>query len=246
MENSTTIVLSRLVAQSRAMDVTATNIANISTPGFRAERTVFSDFFVREGRALSGGERSLAYTADRATYREARAGAITPTANPLDLAITGNGFFTVATQNGPRLTRAGHFGLSTTGSIVDDDGNALLDPAGRPLQVSATDTRLAVAADGSISSENGPIGRVGLVVPDDENKLKAEGSRLFSAAGTTTKPATAARLVQGAIEGSNVLPTAEIARMMQELREFQFTSQFVQSEADRQQGAIDKIMQTHS
>ncbi len=50
MENATTIALSRLVAQQRAMDVTAANIANANTPGFRTERMMFSDFLVRQQR----------------------------------------------------------------------------------------------------------------------------------------------------------------------------------------------------
>ena len=247
MENSTTLVLSRLVAQTRAMDVTATNIANASTPGYRGERMIFSDLLNRSvGKSLPGGEAALTYTQDRATYRDRQAGAISHTGNSLDLALTPEGFFTVQTPNGPRLTRAGHFGLSSTGSIVDDAGDALLDPNGRPLQVGPTDTTLSIAGDGTLTSENGQLGRVAVVVAADPNKLKAEGSRLFSASDTTTSSVSAPKLVQGAIESSNVQPTAEFATMMNDLREFQFTSQFVQSESERQQGAIDKILQTHT
>ncbi|HEY0418676.1 MAG TPA: flagellar hook basal-body protein, partial [Acetobacteraceae bacterium] len=170
MDNPTTIALSRMVAQTRAMDVTATNIANSGTPGFRAARMVFSDWLMKSG---AGGTK-IAYTQDRATYRDTARGQITATANPLDLSIGADGYFTVETKQGPRLTRSGHFELSATGAIVDSEGNALLDSAGRPMQVAGADTQISIAADGTISSENGQIGRVGVVTPTDPNKLRAE------------------------------------------------------------------------
>lgn len=245
MENATTIALSRLVAQTRAMDVTATNLANAATPGYRTERMLFSDWMVREpattgAGSLPPGGRILSYTQDRATYRNQTAGPVTHTANPLDLGISGEGFFTVMSASGPKLTRSGHFERSPTGTIVDAAGLPLLDTAGKPLQLATADTDVAVAADGTISSQNGQIGKIGVVQPADPNKMRAEGGRLL-ASDSPTQPVAAPQIVQGVIEESNVQPTLEITKMMTDLREFQFTSQFVQSEADRQLSAIDKL-----
>jgi flagellar basal-body rod protein FlgF len=238
MQNATTIAVSRLAAQQRAMEVAATNLANADTAGYRAERTIFSDWLQRE----PGGTRET-YAQDRATYREKDPGPVAQTGNPLDLAIGSDGYFTVQTPAGPRLTRAGHFTLSAAGGIVDDNGSALLDPNGRPLQVGIADTHLTVATDGTLSSENGQLGRVALVAPADPLALKAQGNRLYDATGTTTSAVAAPRLIQGALEQSNVQPVAEMTRMMDMLREFQFATEFVQAESDRQQTAIDRILQ---
>lgn len=247
MENPSTIALSRLVAQQRALDVTATNLANAGTLGFRAERTLFSDWMVRQtAKGEPPGGQTVSYAQDRATYRDGQAGTLRHTANPLDLALAGQaGWFTMQTAAGPRLTRAGHFQLNASGAIVDEDGNALLDVNGRPLQTAPSDTQLNVAGDGTLSSENGQIGRVGVVQPDDENKMLPEGGRLFANA-SPTKPVAAPRIVQGAIEDSNVQPITELNRMTNDLREFQFTTQIIQAESDRQNGAIDKIMKKGS
>ncbi len=244
MQNSTVIALSRLVAQQRAIDVSATNIANAGTPGYRAERVMFSDWLMQtRGTGLAPGTRTLVFAQDRATYRDTQPGPLTHTANPLDLAIgSADGFFTVQTPRGARLTRAGHFELSSTGAIVDSQGDALLDANGRPLQVAAADTQLTISANGTLASENGVIGRIGVVKPDDANKLSAEGGRLLSA-DTPTTAITAPKVIQGALEGSNIQPTIELTRMMGDMREFQFVTQLVQGEADRQQAAIDKITQ---
>src|SRR5439155_142825 len=133
----------------------------------------------------------------------------------------------------------GHFELSAAGGIVDGEGNALLDVNGRPLLAGAAAGPLAITGDGTISSEAGRIGRIGVVQPADLQKLQAEGAHLF-ATDAPTAAVAAPRISQGTIEESNVQPSMELNRMMNELREFQFTSQFIQSEADRQQSAIDK------
>ena len=244
MDNTTSIALSRLVVQQRALDIAAGNLANASTPGYKAERVVFSDWLSRQsGTDIAAGDRSLAYVQDRATYREQGQGSFTHTGNPLDLAIGGEGYFTVSTPRGPRLTRAGRFELQSDGTLADADGNALLDPTGQKLQVSPSDTQLHVAADGTISSENGQIGKVAVVVPGDQNRMQAEGSRLF-ASQSDTSPVAAPRITQGAVEDSNVQPTAELTRLMSIQREFQFATQFIESEGQRQQSAIDKIIKS--
>jgi len=247
MDNTATIALSRLAAQSRALDVTATNLANTGTPGYRTERMLFSDWLVREpggsgAGALPPGGRVLAYTQDRATYRDQTSGPVTHTANPLDLSISGEGYFTVQSPTGPKLTRSGHFERSLDGTVVDAAGDALLDTRGQKLQLAQADTILTVSANGTLSSQNGQIGQIGIVKPLDPNQLRAEGGRLL-ASGSPTAPVASPQVLQGTLEESNVQPTLEITRMMNDLREFQFTTQFVQAEADRQQSAIDKITQ---
>jgi flagellar basal-body rod protein FlgF len=242
MDNAATIVLSRMIAQQRAMDVSAVNVANADTPGFKDERVQFSDFLVRQsGTDAAPGLRTLAFTQDRATWRDPTDGALQVTGNPLDLALNGPGYFTVMTAQGPRLTRTGRFGLLPNGTVADAEGNALLDPNGRPVQVSAADTQITITADGALSSENGPIARIGVVSVANEGDLKAEGGQHFSTAAATTAVAVP-KVVQGAVEGSNVQPVLEMTRMMNELREFQFASQFIQADSDSSANVIDKLL----
>jgi flagellar basal-body rod protein FlgF len=245
MDNVTSIALSRLVAQQRANDVTATNLANAATPGFHAERVVFSDWLVKARGTTVPGNGTIAFTQDRATYRDTHTGPLQHTANPLDLAIGGDGYFSVQTPDGVRLTRAGHFSTSTNGDIVDGQGNALLTATGGYLRLSPTDHEITIAADGTLTTNNGQIGRIGIVRPDNDQTLRAEGGQL-SAATSPTKTVVEPKLIQGAVEGSNIQPTVELTRMMSDLREFQFTSELVQAEADRQRAAIDKLTQTRS
>jgi len=242
MDNNANIALSRLAAQQHAMDVVAGNLANMSTPGYRAERMVFADWLLREPATATTarGDRVLAFAQTRATYRDRAEGAITQTGNPLDLALSGEGWFTVQTPNGTRLTRSGRFTLQGDGSITDESGNPLLDVNAQPMRLSPADTALTVKADGTLSSQNGTLGQVAVVAPNDPNRVTAEGGRLFRPDVPTT-PVARPKIIQGALESSNVQAISEITRMIATERDFQFVTQYVQSESQRRQGAIDKL-----
>lgn len=243
MELPSYVAMSFLTAQSRALEVHAGNLANAGTSGFKAERVLFSDWLGRQtGTEGPLSRRPVAFVQDRATYREQAAGSLNHTGNPLDLAVVGNGFFTVETARGPRLTRAGRFAPQADGTIADHEGNALLDTAGQKMRLGAADISLSVAADGSITSENGRIGRVGVVQPEDTGRMQTEGATTLRA-DTPTAPVDAPTVLQGAVEDSNVQPVLEMTRMMSSLRAFQFAAQFVEGEATRQQSAIDKLTQ---
>ena len=243
MELTSYVAMSYLSAQQRALDVTAGNLANAGTSGYKAERMLFSDWLAKQnGTDGSRGTKPVAFVQDRATWRETADGPLQHTGNPLDLAIGGDGYFTIETSRGPRLTRAGRFTTQADGTISDTQGNALLDTNGQKLRVSPADITLTVTGDGTLSSENGTIGKIAIVQPDEPAKLQGEGGTAMRP-GSGTTPVEQPRIVQGAIEDSNVKPIIEMTRMMSGLRSFQFTAQLVEQEAQRQQAAIDKLTQ---
>ncbi len=223
------------------MDVIANNIANSSTPGFKTEHVLFSDWLLPEkGQLEAAGEDTVAFAQDRATWRDQTPGSVTHTGEPLDLAIGGQGFFSVSTINGVRLTRSGRFTLQEDGTIVDSDRDPLLDDSGSPIAVTGNAGDITVAGDGTITASGKRLGKIGIVKPDDPNRLSAEGNRLFKA-DTPTAQVTQAGIVQGGVESSNVSPMVEMTRMIQLQRDFQFMTQFTQDEADRQQNVIEKM-----
>src|SRR6185312_9003311 len=102
-------------------------------------------------------------------------------------------------------------------------------------------TRVSIAGDGTVSSENGQLGKIGVVRPTDPMQLAAEGGTQFRAGGPTT-PVASPGLAQGAVEDSNVQPVLEVTRMLDGARTFQFLAQFMQAESDRQTEAIDRLV----
>lgn len=242
MNLATAVATSRLIAQERAMDVTASNLANMTTTGYKALRVQFADWLSpQRGAATPPGGRIVAYTQDRATWRDQRAGPLNQTGNPLDLALPNEGYFHVQTPSGPRLTRAGRFGLTADGTIADHAGQVLLDTNNRPIQIPANETQLTVTPDGTLRGRQGPLGKIGVVRPENPARMQPAGDNLFRTDGPIV-PVDRPKVLQGMLEGANVEPVRETTRMMRELREFQFASQFVQAESERQQTAIDRIL----
>ncbi|GAN54567.1 flagellar basal-body rod protein FlgF [Tanticharoenia sakaeratensis] len=246
MENATYIALSRLDTEQRAMSVVANNLANASTAGFKGEQVLFSDYLSRQSASgLPPGGDIQSYTQDRATFRDTTQGEFQQTGNPLDVAIGGDGYFQIRTDHGVRLTRSGRFERLTDGTISDESGNAVLDTQGNPIRLNPTDHSVTITSDGTIETETGIAGQIGIVTPADENRVHQEGGKLLRAEGQTTAVA-APKLMQGALEASNVKAMTEMTRMMDIQRNFQFIAQFVESEATRQQDAISKIVQNQS
>lgn len=240
MDNPGYVAMSRLAAQQRNVDTIAQNLANVGTPGFRASRLLFDTWVAQQAGIDRPGGRSVAFAQDRASFRDHAMGTMTRTDNPLDIAITGEAFFVIDTPRGERFTRAGRFTIAPDGRITTSEGYALMDTQNRPLVVTAQDTRLTVAPDGTLESENGPIGRIRLVDFADRNLLRPEGDVLF-VAQVEPEPAVDAKLVQGMVEESNVQPILEMTRLMSEVREFQFVTQFVEREGERQTNAIERL-----
>ncbi len=241
MDSPGYIMLSRLGAQLRGTQVLANNLANADTPGFRAERAVFAEFLQPRAETAAPGDRATAYAIDRATWRDTAAGSVSTTGNPFDLALRGDGFFAVETPRGERYTRAGRFALAGDGKLTDGEGNAVLDARGTPIAIGPNDTRVEVRGDGSVHSENGPIGQLRVVRFADPQKLRAEGSRLY-ASDEPGAPAERPGVVQGAVENSNVQPVAEITTLTAQMREFQFATQFVEREGERLSSAVERIL----
>ncbi|MFM7691666.1 MAG: flagellar hook-basal body complex protein, partial [Alphaproteobacteria bacterium] len=183
---------------------------------------------------------------DRATWRDMTPGPLQTTGNPLDVAIDGEGFFVVETPKGERYTRAGRFSIGANGSLVDQEGNTVLDSRDRPITFSAQDTQIEITKTGVIQSENGPIATLQLVRFENPQKLMAEGNRLFDAKNEAPLPMERPKVVQRALEGSNISPILEMTRLTAEMREFQYASMFSEREGERITNSVERIMRRRS
>lgn len=119
--------LSGLITSQKSLEITANNVANANTVGFKGSNAIFGDVYANTlsradaGNAVGGG---VKLTAIRQEFRQ---GNVTNTNNPLDLAISGNGFFKVKDSDGAEyLTRNGQFGLDRNNNVVTASGKNLL------------------------------------------------------------------------------------------------------------------------
>ncbi|MBV2359335.1 flagellar hook-basal body complex protein [Thalassococcus sp. CAU 1522] len=232
MESAGYAALSRQSGLMREMQVIANNIANAQTSGFRQEGVVFSEY-LRDSDEGAG----LAMAAGRVRNTSFEQGALKHTGAAFDLAIEGDGFFVVETPNGPRLTRAGAFTPDSAGQLVTPDGYAVLDQGGAPVVLPAATGDVAIAEDGTISSAGTPVGRIGVVLPENPLRLTREGGVLFDAEDGFVEVDNP-RMRQGYVEGSNVDPILQIARMSEVQRAYEMGQAFMDREDERIRSAL--------
>jgi len=235
MENAGYATLTRQTGLMREMQVIANNIANAATTGFRQEGLIFAEHVQRTG----GGD-SLSMAAGRARHTSMLQGALTRTGGQLDFAIEGPGFFRIETPAGERLTRAGSFALSPAGELVTPDGNRVLDAGGAPVFVPPNTRGLGVSPDGTVSAEGRPLARIGLGVPRDPTTLTREDGVMFRADGPVD-PVPDGRILQGFLEGANVNPVGQMARMIEVQRAYEMGQSFLDAENERVRAALDSL-----
>lgn len=234
MDSAGYITLSRQSGLMREMSVVANNIANLSTVGFRREGLLFAEH-VR--RLDDGTSLSMAHASARAT--DLTQGSLTQTGGTYDLAIEGEGFFLVDANGQQRLTRAGNFSALPSGDLATPDGNRLLDEGGAPLALPPGSRSIMIGADGTVSADGRPIGRIGLWQPATPSSLKHEEGTLFSSDATV--PAEGATLLQGYLEESNVNAVGEMARMIEVQRAYDLGQSLLDREDQRMKLVIDTL-----
>jgi flagellar basal-body rod protein FlgF len=222
------VTLTRQSGLLREMQSVANNIANISTTGYRREGVIFAEM-IEQLEAEGGG---VAMTGPRARFTDARQGALVQTNGRLDLAVEGEGFFTILTPQGERLTRAGAFTRNGDGDVVNMDGHYLLDEGGAPIMIPFEAENIGVSADGTLSVDGEPVALIALVRPEDGTRLIREAGVLFSAGGGTV-PMEEGRILQGYLEQSNVEAVTEMARMIEVQRAYEFGQNLLDQEDER-------------
>ena len=243
METSTLIALSRQSGIQRQLGIVANNIANMNTTGFKGEKVMFVQHLVksRGGQKLLGPK--LAFTRDIATMLDTSDGPMEKTGNSLDLGINGEGYFVIKTEDGERYTRNGRFQLDDGGQLVNQNGDPLLSTSNQPLFLSPEDTEIVISRDGTVSTNNGDLGRIRLVSFENQQKLKRSAGGLFTSE-ERPKDVESPEINQGMLEGSNVKPIFEMAKMITIHRSYDVIRSFIQREDERMRNMVRELAKT--
>ncbi len=241
MESTSYIALSRQTALWRQLDVIANNMANANTPAYKGEQMMFREYLMDTRSTNRATGTKLAYVQDLGVLRDTREGPLTKTDNPLDVGIHGDGYFEIETQAGMRYTRNGHFRLDEAGMLVNSQGYAVMDSSDNPIIFAPNETRITIAGDGTVSTENGQVAKLKVVRFANEQNLRKAGDSLFE---TQDEPQTMERptLAQGMMEESNVQPVVEITRMTELLRQYQAAQNMIEREHERQMKTIETLV----
>ncbi len=215
------------VAALRQVEVVAQNLAHASTPGFKAEIARF------EEKLTGQGDRQTRQVTATAPGVRLSQGAIRPTGNPLDVALTGDGFLVVDTGQGTRLTRSGRLVIGADGTLRTTVGHVVRGAGGGPITVPPGD----VGGAGPLQIDaTGTLSRGGVTFGTLERKsappevLRREGAELFAATtGIDALPDAQGEVLQGHLEDANVNPVSAMTELITAQRSFDALQQAVKT-----------------
>ncbi len=226
-----------MVARQVWQNAVSENLANTSTPGFKATR-VFSE----ELTDIQSAESIRDVEKKQHIFTDFAQGLVEPTGRDLDVAIEGPGFFAVDTPEGERYTRNGNFSLDPAGTLVDSSGAPVLSESG-PMTL--TGNRVAIDASGEVFVDEQSVGRLAIKNFASTAGLVREGKSHFAPRpGTTLEPApTTAHVRQKSLERSNVETMDEMVRMMTLMREYEASQRMVRLQSDALGRTVNELIQ---
>ena len=246
MDASMWVAKTGLDAQQTRMNVISNNLANVNTTGFKRDRAVFEDMLYQNVKQAGGQTDAnsqsptglMLGTGVRivATEKLHSQGNMVTTQNPLDLAISGDGYFQIAKGDGSlAYTRDGGFKISATGQLVTSSG-ALLQPA---ITIPNTASSVTIGRDGTVSIElaaggSQVLGQIQIARFVNPSGLQSLGQNLMKDTPASGAPqvlapgvAGAGSLMQGTLEASNVNVVEEMVNMIETQRAYEINSKAI-------------------
>jgi flagellar basal-body rod protein FlgF len=242
MDTALYVGLSHQMALRRQMDLIANNLANMSTTGYRRENVVFRNVLENTENTGTPGASKVNFVLDFGVQRDQTPGAFVATANPLDIALDGPGYFSVQMANGETAyTRNGRFQLSTDRHLTLFNGAKVLDTRGQPIQIPDGEYNIKIAADGTVQTNTGDKAQVGVVRFANELDLKRVGDNMYAGPGAQAVPDLEIQVQPGMLEGSNIQPIHEMTEMIDVLRTYQSTTRMLDRYDDMRRKGLERL-----
>ena len=237
MQSGLYVALSAQVALEARMDTIASNVANMGTVGYRADAVHF------ESVLSDAGADPVAFATSGQTYISRATGEMIRTGNQLDVAVQGDGWFSIRTPTGVAYTRDGRMTMKETGELQTLNGYPILDAGNSPMVLDPNGGTPSIARDGMITQGGKQTGAIGLFRIDDKAKLSrfSNSAVIPDRAATPILDFTANGVLQGFVEGANVNPVIEMANLIKVGRTFDSVASLTQDTDSSLQDAIKTL-----
>ncbi len=231
-------------ARMESLEMLANNLANVETGGFKADREFFSIFTGDDATADPQTGDVLTLPVVESHWTDFAQGNLIATANPLDLAIDGDGLFTVQTPHGVRYTRNGNFRIGATGLLTTSDGNPLGAQGGGSITIDPT-MPVEVLPDGTLQQGGQAVAQLELVSFDRAGMNKF-GTNYFVAPDSAKPKPASGTVVQGKLEQSNVGAAEASVRLVAIMRQFEMLQKAMNIGNDLNRQAIEQVARVSS
>lgn len=249
MDALTISAASGMRALIEALDMSANNLANANTAGFKSDREFFSLYVSPDAQASADSTGSLPTMVPvvEKQYTDFAQGLLVRTGNPLDLALSGKGFFAANGTDGPLYTRNGNFKLSPQGVLVTHEGYPLRTQDTTPIQ-SQSSTPLQITPEGEVLQDGQSLGKLALAEFSDTTALIKQGNNYFRLADSQVKPAPASetQVEQGKLENSNVSSAGAAVRLVGVMRQFEMLQKALTLSGDMSKRAVEEVARVGS
>lgn len=229
----------------------ANNMANMQTNGFKSDLAVIMQRRVASRESAKGRafrhpvlDRMSGGLDVRQPHHDFAQGAVESTGRALDMAIDGEGFFTVSDGSETRYTRDGAFTRSAAGELVLAAGEGrwrVLDDAGNPIAIDETLGRPTVTDDGTIHQNGQVVARLGLATTEQKQSLRKVGENLFAAPEGLEMVEAHGRVVGESLEGSNFEIMSGLAEMIEASRAYQMNAALLQMQDEVTGQAVNRV-----
>ena len=247
MDSLTIAAASGLRARLESLEMLANNLANADTAGYKSDREFYSLYVSAEAQdpLAPAGSASTLPVIER-HWTDFSQGTMRATANPLDLAIAGRGFFSVNAPAGTLYTRNGSFRFSPAGVLTAAEGYAVRLVGGGSLQTNSTNP-LEVSADGTVSQAGAVLGRLEVMDFRDLSALQKQGGGYFAAnAGAAPVAVAGGEVRQGRLEGSNVASAEGAVRLVNVIRQFEMLQKAIVLGGEMNRKAVEEVARVGS
>ena len=241
MDPLTAAAASGIRSRMEALDLLANNIANSSAPAFKADREFYDLYLSAEGAGSPDGGLSSLLPVIGRQWTDFSQGSLTPTENPLDLALAGSGFFVATSAAGPLLTRVGAFRISPQGDLQTREGWNVRGKDGRAIRLDAS-RPVEVTLDGVVRQDGQEIARLDLVDVPDSAALKKRGQNYFEFSSSGVSPIPVQPQVQqGKLEAGNVQPAEAAVRLVAVTRQFEMLQRALSVGVEMNRQAVEEV-----
>lgn len=241
-----------MMAEEAAQQLIAQNLANSSTTGYKAEVPSFRSF--DENLVAASSDQGVSTigplgsgSEEDGSYTDFSDGSLMATSNPLDVALTGDAFLAVRTQQGQTCyTRDGALTINAQSTLVQvGTGMPVLDDRGQPITVPSNAKKIQIQKDGTLLVDGRAAGQLGLFAITASDSPTRIGDNLLSLAGTpkAVSPETDpnAGVDAGFLESSNVSVIHEMVTMIACMRAYEANAKAVQAHDDANNQAVGDV-----
>jgi flagellar basal-body rod protein FlgG len=239
------------------MNFIANNLANVNTTGYKRDMLAFGntmslyahDIIMEPTQAIRSKKLLpdpvlLSRVQIATAQTDFSQGSMDYTGNPLDVALSGNGFFQVRTDTGDYLTRNGHFMKAADGTLVNALGQPILDAGGGEITL-PEGSNISIAYDGRIFVDDAEVAQLAVIGVDDPKTLEKQGYNMYrlrqGAEDTMAQLGQGVMVSQGYLEKANVQVVTEMVNMIETQRQFEAYQKVMQTSDAVDREAINKV-----